>query len=619
MGLLSGRSHHGVRRSRPSSSIALRTSSKRKDDEQVEDITEAPKPGLEELRTHRSAYYSLSDQERRRLSSQNIPQARSRSSNVSSSRSATTSDRRHRRRHRSSSSRDKDKAEQKSSRSHDVARQRPEEYVYSSRPSPGLEPIVEEPQPEHRRSERRHSKHSSSVRRSSLPTVIEAEITPDDSISQIGDRDPPRYHRTGAYVRPSLRRSSTTSAKLRTVPEKPRDTRSATTTKRSSRAAPSVSAPTPVRRHSTTSVPDQPKLVDCLTCGADDVPASKSAKLVCGHRMCHDCLKRVFEMSVKDPAHMPPKCCGEEHIPLKHVEKLFDIKFKMHWNLKYQEFHTKNRIYCPVLKCGEWIKPSQIHTEKGRKCAVCPRCKTKVCPSCNGKMHKSTECPNDPEIAKLVEQAKEKGWQRCYSCNAFVEKKEGCNHMTCRCLAEFCIVCGSKWKTCDCPWFNYHNLPNPDRLNDMRIPEPVQHVFRHVFRDALNPIPPPPPRGGVPGEFPRGPAPEVTYQQEMDNRHRQERLDEDLARRLQLQTLLDPDDFLPPRWRGHDIDLVGLGNAARNFMNDDYAIRNAANVVMGAFGDANLGRRGERASGRRRRPRNSGQNNGDPEPAQWVL
>ena len=620
MGLLSSRSRRGVRKSRSTSSVASRTPRRRKE-EAVEDIPEAPKPDLEELRKHRSSYYSLSDQERRRISSQNIPQARSRSSNVSSSKSATTSDRRNRRRHRSSSSRGEDKAEHKTDRSHDEGRRRAEEYVYGSKSAPRLESIVEEPRPERHRSERRHSKHSNPVRRTSLATVIESEVTPDDSISQIGERDAPRHRRSGAYVRPSLRRSSTTSARLHSILETPKDTRSTTTTNRSSRPAPSVSGATPVRRHSTTSVPEQPRLVDCLTCGADDVPASKSAKLACGHRMCHDCLKRVFDMSIKDPAHMPPKCCGEEHIPLKHVEKLFDIKFKKHWNIKYQEFHTKNRIYCPALKCGEWIKPSHIYTEKGRKCAVCPRCKTKVCPSCNGKMHKSTECPNDPEIAKLVEQAKEKGWQRCYSCNAFVEKKEGCNHMTCRCMAEFCIVCGSKWKTCDCPWFNYHNLPNPDRLNDMRIPgipEPVQHVFRHVFRDALNPMPPPP-RDAVPGEFPRGPPREVTYQEEMDNRHRQERLDEDLARRLQLQTLLDPDDFLPPQWRGNGIDLAELGNAARNFMNDDYAIRNAANVVMGAFGDANLGRRSERASGRRRRPRNSAQDNGEPEPAPWNL
>ena len=51
------------------------------------------------------------------------------------------------------------------------------------------------------------------------------------------------------------------------------------------------------------------KLVSCLTCGSDDIPTSNSAKLPCTHRMCHSCLKRIFKMSVKDPAHMPPRCC----------------------------------------------------------------------------------------------------------------------------------------------------------------------------------------------------------------------------------------------------------------------------------------------------------------------
>jgi hypothetical protein len=330
--------------------------------------------------------------------------------------------------------------------------------------------------------------------------------------------------------------------------------------------------------------------------------------------MCQDCLKRIFEMSVKDPAHMPPKCCGDEHIPLRHVEKLFDDNFKRTWNRKYQEYTTKNRIYCPTLKCGEWIKPSHIHTIQGRKYALCPRCKTKVCVLCNNKMHRSSECPKDPEIAKLVEQAKEKGWQRCYSCSAFVEKKEGCNHMTCRCMAEFCIVCGAKWKTCDCPWFNYNasGLPNPDRLNEMRVPEPFQFIWRQVFRDAEGPIPMPPPPAPMPRDAPPGgPFPEVTYQQEIDNRRRQERLDADLARRLQFQAMLNPDDDGRPRRRGNDIDLVGLGNAARNFMNDDF-VQNAANVVMSAFGDANLGRRGERTAGRRRRARPTNQNDNNP-------
>lgn len=57
------------------------------------------------------------------------------------------------------------------------------------------------------------------------------------------------------------------------------------------------------------------------------------------------------------------------------------------------------------------------------------------------------------------------------------------------------MICGSKWKTCDCPWFNYDQV-EADRLRHMRIPAP------------------------------RG------YDEEMGIRRRQERRDEDLARRM---------------------------------------------------------------------------------------
>jgi len=162
----------------------------------------------------------------------------------------------------------------------------------------------------------------------------------------------------------------------------------------------------------------------------DEVPKSKAAKLKCGHRMCNSCLKRIFRMSVTDPQHMPPKCCTPDHIALEHVDKLFDSKFKRLWNKKFAEFSTKNRIYCPAKKCGEWIKPSQIHRKDGRKYGECARCKTKVCCSCNCKWHGSKDCPNDEETNKLLDAAKEAGWQRCYSCRTMVELKEGCNHMT---------------------------------------------------------------------------------------------------------------------------------------------------------------------------------------------
>lgn len=161
----------------------------------------------------------------------------------------------------------------------------------------------------------------------------------------------------------------------------------------------------------------------------ENKPQVKAPKLKCGHRMCHPCLEQIFELSIKDPQNMPPKCCNET-ISLKHVDPLFDNNFKKLWNRKSAEYKTKNRLYCPARKCGEWIKPSLIKQDGHRQSARCGYCNTKVCVNCNSKWHTSPDCPRDEETQRFLRQAKEKGWQRCHSCKAVVERQQGCNHMT---------------------------------------------------------------------------------------------------------------------------------------------------------------------------------------------
>ncbi|KAK6341594.1 hypothetical protein TWF696_008665 [Orbilia brochopaga] len=201
---------------------------------------------------------------------------------------------------------------------------------------------------------------------------------------------------------------------------------------------------------------EPPKMVECITCLSDDIPETEAAQLECGHAFCNDCLIRLFDLSLTDPAHMPPRCCQPtQHIPLHHVDKLLSTKTKILWNKKYQEFTTTNRRYCPATDCGEWIRPKDFTTVEGVEIGTCPRCKLKVCALCGLKEHGTEECPKDEFLNQVRELGKELGWQRCYSCRAMVELERGCNHMTCRCTAEFCMICGAKWKTCECPWFNF--------------------------------------------------------------------------------------------------------------------------------------------------------------------
>ncbi|KAF1842146.1 uncharacterized protein K460DRAFT_345757 [Cucurbitaria berberidis CBS 394.84] len=305
--------------------------------------------------------------------------------------------------------------------------------------------------------------------------------------------------------------------------------------------------------------------VDCLVCMNDDLPINKTAKLACGHRMCHPCLKRQFTLSVQDPQHMPPRCCTSEHIPLKYAERLFDDKFKILWNKKYQEYTTANRLYCPAKGCGQWIKPSRIRMDLtyGRKYARCGACHTKVCVLCNSRFHTRRECPQDEETNRLVQMAKEKGWQRCYSCKAVVELKEGCNHMTCRCTAQFCMVCAAPWKTCNCPWFNYQLSEDEDRLNDMRVPyTPRQHDGVEVIEITEEPSPP------------------LARRSSTRTRHRSERerdldrADEALAAHVQTHLHLNPTPIETSHHREDPVvQVYGLGNSGGHHMNDSYAIR----------------------------------------------
>jgi hypothetical protein len=123
------------------------------------------------------------------------------------------------------------------------------------------------------------------------------------------------------------------------------------------------------------------------------------------------------------------------------------------------------------------------------------------------------------------------------------------------------MICGLKWKSCNCPWFNYDAV-EADRLQHMRVPEPV--------RDEQAP----PQRL----QRPRRPRPN-TYYEEINERRRQERLDEELARRLQTVSIGDDD------YQGGIGDVHGIGNGADHFMNQDY-IRAAHNILAGTFDQA---------------------------------
>lgn len=54
---------------------------------------------------------------------------------------------------------------------------------------------------------------------------------------------------------------------------------------------------------------------------------------------------------------------------------------------------------------------------------------------------------NDEAFEKFV---KGKKFKQCPKCMFWVEKNQGCDHMTCRCHYEFCYKCGGVYGKCEC-------------------------------------------------------------------------------------------------------------------------------------------------------------------------
>jgi hypothetical protein len=114
------------------------------------------------------------------------------------------------------------------------------------------------------------------------------------------------------------------------------------------------------------------------------------------------------------------------------------------------------------------------------------------------------------------------------------------------------MICGLKWKSCDCPWFSYTALEE-DRLDNMQIPVAACEPRPRACTD------------------------------EVASRRRQEMQDARIARRLQE---LAAEDDHSDDYQGGIGDILGIGTAGGHFLNESY-VRTAQNLLSGPFSQAN--------------------------------
>ncbi|KAI4716588.1 hypothetical protein E4T48_07217 [Aureobasidium sp. EXF-10727] len=194
-------------------------------------------------------------------------------------------------------------------------------------------------------------------------------------------------------------------------------------------------------------------LAALLTCtGCESlITRHQSFKAPCDHHFyCFECLANFFEYTIGDESLYPPKCCDRE-IVFDNVRMLLDDKLVARYAGKKIEYDTEpaKRTYCCGTNCGSFVPDAMDEV------ATCHDCGKRTCTICKEAAHRG-DCPKDEDTQSLLELAENEGWQRCYNtrCHRVVALTIGCNHITCVCGAQFCYVCGARWKTCVCPVFN---------------------------------------------------------------------------------------------------------------------------------------------------------------------
>ena len=206
----------------------------------------------------------------------------------------------------------------------------------------------------------------------------------------------------------------------------------------------------------------------CVIC-EEHVAFFDVARLPCQHECCRACLMEMFEAATVDESRYPPKCCDEISPESENVRLFLTSEMIEKYLEKKIEWETKNRTYCSNKDCRKFIASEHIFADL----AVCPTCDHKTCTLCKEAFH-DADCPKDNELEQTLELVKENSWRRCESCRRILDLMVGCNHITlvfpfeevdafadydrCPCSAEFCYVCGLKWKTCKCPLWDESRL-----------------------------------------------------------------------------------------------------------------------------------------------------------------
>lgn len=227
----------------------------------------------------------------------------------------------------------------------------------------------------------------------------------------------------------------------------------------------------------------KPDNQECYICYSLKDDVNNFVSLSCKHYFCGDCWIGYLTEKAADSNTVLISTCPQQDCNLSVPESLFNkflvkdlnsLKNVNNGILKNFIDHNSNLKWCPAPNCGAVVScDSKVNKEIDCACGY------NFCFKCGLEGHRPCPCEVvDTWDKKNNDESGNVQWLKintklCPNCKKFIEKNQGCDHMTCRkeaggCGHEFCWLCFSDWnkhKTCNKYEKDQNGLTNDDKEN----------------------------------------------------------------------------------------------------------------------------------------------------------
>ncbi|XP_022239186.1 E3 ubiquitin-protein ligase RNF14-like isoform X2 [Limulus polyphemus] len=245
----------------------------------------------------------------------------------------------------------------------------------------------------------------------------------------------------------------------------------------------------------------------CKVCLCEKQGRECMTFFTCKHIFCKDCIRSFFEIQIQDGKvrflSCPEDGCLSQALPTQ-VKDLVSPELYSHYDrilLNSTLESMSDIIYCPRQYCQ-----FPVMLEADCNMATCPSCSFVFCVYCKMVYHGISPCQlrleekkeifekylkavgkqkQDMEVRygrktlqTLVDNTLSEKWidinsKKCPHCNTSIEKRDGCNKMTCwKCSTYFCWLCMSRLSSTS-PYLHFNDLTSP--------------CFDQLFQGIFNP------------------------------------------------------------------------------------------------------------------------------------